>query len=273
MTMPLSVDVIGSPSELAEGTLRDLNVVVIDVLRATTVIGHALAHGAERILPAGSVEQALEFRTQLEPGTALLCGERGGYRVPGFDLGNSPLEYVPQVVQDKTLILASTNGSVMLARCGSARRVLVASFNTLGAVAARMTEEGGDWTIVCSGKVGRACLEDLACAGRLAERLNVRPDLSGSDIEGDGLAVALAVYESFGDDLKTALLNTAHGRYLHSIGFADDLEVCAAIDSLDVAPELVQGRIVAERSAASSTGRRGTRRPRARAGAPDPSAL
>lgn len=246
--MPLTVDVVTSPAELGEGLIREMSVVVIDVLRATTVIGHALAAGAERIIPAGSVEQSLELRAQLDPGS-LLCGERGGYRVPGFDLGNSPLEYQPHVVQGRTLILASTNGSVVLARCQPARRVLVASFNTLSAVARRMRDDGGDWTIVCSGKLGRACVEDLACAGRLAAALEITGESgadSPTDAAGDGLAIALAVHRQFGDDLPAALRGSSHGRYLASIGFADDLDVCAAVDTIDLAPELIEGRIVAK---------------------------
>jgi 2-phosphosulfolactate phosphatase len=247
--MPLTVDVVTSPAELGEGLIREMSVVVIDVLRATTVIGHALAAGAERIIPAGSVEQSLELRAQLDPGTTLLCGERGGYRVPGFDLGNSPLEYRPEVVQGRTLILASTNGSVVLARCQPARRVLVASFNTISAVARRMRNDGGDWTIVCSGKLGRACLEDLACAGRLAAALEITGESAldaPSDAAGDGLEIALAVHRRFGDDLRSALRGSSHGRYLASIGFADDLDVCAEIDTIDLAPELIEGKIVAE---------------------------
>jgi 2-phosphosulfolactate phosphatase len=264
---PLSIDVISSPAELGDQMLREINVVVIDVLRATTVIAHALSAGAERIIPAGSVEQAMEFRSQFDPGTALLCGERGGYRVPGFDLGNSPLEYLPHVVQGRTLILASTNGSVLLARCGTARRVLVASFNTLSAVARRMREEGGDWTIVCSGKLGRACLEDLACAGALAASLKasiVETSDAPSDSAGDGLAIALSVHHHHGGDLKSALRNSAHGRYLASIGFEDDLDVCAALDTLDLAPELIDGRIVAEPPPVRAGLKRGGRRVRSK---------
>lgn len=244
---PLDLDVVAVPSEATEDLLRDRNVVVIDVLRATTVIAQACAAGAERLIPAASPEEARDFALRQAPGGALLCGERRGYRIPGFDLGNSPLEYTPDRVRGRTLILASTNGSVLLARCRVARRVLAVSFNNLEAVAARMRAAGGAWLALCSGKLGRACLEDLVCAGRLGARLGLPESGPGGaepDDIRDGLAIARLLDERAGGDLTGMLRRSAHGRYLESIGFARDLDLCARLDILDVVPEMVGDAIV-----------------------------
>src|SRR5213083_2607015 len=96
--------------------------VVIDVLRATSTLSAARAYGAARILPAASPEEAAALRRQ-HPG-ALLCGERESLKIPGFDLGNSPLEYDPARVAGRTLIFCSTNGSRALVSASRARRRL-----------------------------------------------------------------------------------------------------------------------------------------------------
>lgn len=250
MTDILEIDVLLSPAESGDIQLRDRQVVVIDVLRATTVIAHALANGAEQIIPAGSVEEALEFKAQLDRDVALLCGEREGRRIPGFDLGNSPLEYDRATVTGRSLVLASTNGTVVLSRCGVAVRTLTASFCNVSAVARAMRETGGPWLIACSGKLGRACLEDLVCAGRLARlalagaEAGPAPVTAADEVERqDGLDIALALESAHGADLRELFRRCSHGRYLEAIGFGPDLDVCAAQDSVPIVPEFRAGRI------------------------------
>lgn len=273
MRSDLTVDVLLSPAELSEALVRERQVVVIDVLRATTVIGVALAAGAVRIIPSPGIEEAVALKSQIGPDGTLLCGERDGRPIPGFDLGNSPGEYRPEVISGKTLILASTNGSVLLSRSQPARRVLVAAFNTLGAVARRLASEGGAWTIVCSGKLGRPCLEDLACAGglvawlgRLADRggfvaadptsmeTERAPTASRLDSATDGARIALDIFERHEFDIPGLLGRSAHGRYLAAIGFAADLGPAGDVDALDFVPEMIDGRIVVGASAAGSSG-------------------
>jgi 2-phosphosulfolactate phosphatase len=242
--MSLALEVLCSPAEITDLDLRDQNVVVIDVLRATTVIVRALSAGAKGIIPAETVEHALELRARIDP-EALLCGERGGHRVPGFHLGNSPLEYTPEAIGGRTLILASTNGSVLLSRCVAARRAIVAALTNVGAVARLLQAAQGSWRILLAGKRGRACIEDLVCAGRLAGLLDRKTTVECvSDDASDGLAIALAIERSAPADLGTFLGSTAHGCYLESIGYASDLQACASVDTVPLVPEMIGGRIV-----------------------------
>lgn len=262
----LTFDVLLSPAELPESLPRDHQVVVIDVLRATTVLGQALAAGAARIVPAAGIEEALALKAQIDPAAALLCGERDGRPIPGFDLGNSPLEYNPDVVAGRTLILASTNGSVALVRSQAARRVLGLSWNTLGAVARRVAGEGGAWTIVCSGKRGRPCLEDLVCAGALIERLADRmpAEEPADDLANDSARIVRDLHARHGADVTALLKECAHGRYLASIGYAVDLDVAAAVDTINLVPEQIEGCIVigaADATPASPAAPRGRRGP------------
>jgi len=207
--------------------------VIVDVLRATSTLSFALANGAAGIVPAATPEAALVLKRR-DP-AALLCGERGGRIVPGFDLGNSPAEYAPGVVGGRRLIFASTNGSIALLRAGAARRRILGAFVNASAVLRAIADEP-HVTIVCAGQLGRFGLEDAAFAGYLIQALAPR------DASADGpaarFAAALAPRDSA--EVRTALESSSHGRYLRSLGgeFLRDVERCAEIDALDRAFEV-----------------------------------
>jgi 2-phosphosulfolactate phosphatase len=115
------------PTHPAEGSLAGGVAVVIDVLRATTVIVHALAAGCRAVVPSGEIEEA-RCRAAGITGKVLLAGERRGVPIPGFDLGNSPGEYTAKVCKGATVVLTTTNGTRALLRAAEADRVLVAAF-------------------------------------------------------------------------------------------------------------------------------------------------
>src|SRR4030065_2456502 len=98
---------VGPPFEF----LSNRAVGVIDVLRATSVIVHAISRGAMEIIPVITVDEAFRMAKNFPAGTTLLGGERGSRKIPGFDLGNSPREYVAEKVRGKRLILTTTNGT------------------------------------------------------------------------------------------------------------------------------------------------------------------
>jgi 2-phosphosulfolactate phosphatase len=199
--------------------------VAIDVLRATSTLTVALAAGAAKIVPLAHPEDALAMRARY-PGT-LACGERDGRKVPGFDLGNSPLEYTADRVEGRTLAFASTNGSRALRSLSGCGRIVLASFLNVTAVAAEL--EGAAWVrIVCAGQLGRFSLEDAACAGRLCAELA----RAGARLEGAARA-AVALAPRGPAETRALLEGSAHGRALRRLGaaFAADVEFCAALDS------------------------------------------
>jgi 2-phosphosulfolactate phosphatase len=211
----------------AEPVPRDSTAVILDVLRATTTLTHALANGARAILPAGTPEEARALQ-RAHPG-ALLCGERDGRILPGFDLGNSPAEYTPGVVSGKTLVFASTNGSIAMLAARGARRRLLGAFVNAGAVVEAVARDAAV-VIVCSGKLGRFSLEDAACAGWLVRALERR----GCAADGASARLARALAPAGPDDVLPLLEGASHGRYLRQLGgeFLRDLPRCAAVDSL-----------------------------------------
>src|SRR5260370_26043447 len=108
--------------------------VVIDVLRATTAIVHALAAGCTVVRPCAGVDEARQLAGEMRAGHVLLAGERDGRPVAGFDLGNSPKDYTATRCKNQTLVLTTTNGTRALVRCQSAARILVAAFVNYNAV-------------------------------------------------------------------------------------------------------------------------------------------
>ena len=165
------------PKLIPPGSLRGGVAVVVDVLRATTVMVQALAAGCEAIIPCGEIDEAKEVAAGLPPGTALLAGERRGLPIPGFDLGNSPGEFTPEVCREKTLVMTTTNGTRAILASLEAERVYIASFTNLRATSDEISvqflkkDHGHAVHIVCAGTEGHISLEDSLLAGALTSQI------------------------------------------------------------------------------------------------------
>ena len=234
------IDVHLTPSSVERSSLEGRSIVVVDVLRSSTTIAWALRNGAAKVIPVETVEEATRLAQTLDAKTRLLCGERDGRKVSGFDLGNSPREYTRERVEGKTLVFASTNASPLMAGglAGHAQRIL--GYVNLSAVADALWKEGADVTVVCAGRVGRFSLEDAACAGALARRLAGRA--AGLSLN-DAAEMAAEYDRAHGQDPEGILRRSEHGRYLIELGFEEDLPLCAAVDQVPLVPILKDGRI------------------------------
>ncbi|MDI6808991.1 MAG: 2-phosphosulfolactate phosphatase [Candidatus Eisenbacteria bacterium] len=233
------------PSAVDEGARTD-RVVVIDVLRSCTSLAYAVENGAEKIIPAESVEVATKLLSTLPRDMTLLCGERDGKKIPGFDLGNSPLEYTSETISGKTLIFSSTNGTRAIAKGSFAREVVLCSFVNLGAVVEYLKESQTDISVICSGKLGQTSLEDTVCAGMLVERMTSE-DRSGFELN-DGSQIALLTAKAHAKNIRKMILEASHGVYLSSLGFTEDLEIASALDSVPVVPVVRDGRITRDKA-------------------------
>lgn len=235
----MKIDVSFSVAPFDELQLRDKNIVVIDVLRASTTTTVALANGAREIIPVASIESAVKISGSLFGEVTLRGGERNGKMIEGFNLGNSPLEYTETMVKGKSIIYCTTNGSVAMAKSRYARRMVVGAFVNLSTVVDFMKAVNEDFLIICAGRlngVGNFSLEDSVCAGMILARLEKE---EGIELEmTDSSRAARALYRSFGRSIFSMLKNSDHGKYLAEIGYEDDLKVCAAVDSVPVLPQL-----------------------------------
>ncbi len=228
------------PSNLAGSTC-----LVIDVLRATTTMSHALAAGARDVLPCLEIADALKAAAALPREAYLLGGERAGVKIDGFDLGNSPGEYRPELVKDKTLIFTTTNGTRALLHCEQAAEVLLAAFVNLSAVCRRVAPivaaSGGRVDVVCAGTGGEVTREDVLLAGAIADRLLALADdwNDSAVLAADGWRGALAAARARPDDsraLGAILRDSRGGRNLQRLELAADIDDSARVDSLSVVP-------------------------------------
>lgn len=235
-----SVQVFFTPAELGGRGVEGKTAVVIDVLRATSCIVEAVANGTATIFPTESIDDAMALRDSLDRDSILLCGERKGLRIDGFDLGNSPAEFVPQVVKGKQLIMTTTNGTRAFLAASRARRTLAASFLNLSAVSEDVVNDA-EVAIVCAGKEGCFSLDDAVCAGHLVQRIAERAE-RGVTLD-DGAAAALELAGIYEPDVET-FTAAAAGQALLDEDMGSDLEFCAAVDRHEVVPVMRNRAII-----------------------------
>ncbi len=234
----MRLDVLLLPHELLVRPHPEPTAVVVDVLRATTSIVVAFQHGCRSIFPVASIEEAERAR-RMTP-DAVLAGEEGGLRIPGFGLGNSPHEFTPEAVSGKDVILMTSNGTKTLRAVGDGRSVAIGAFLNRSAVGSWLIARRTDSLIVCSGYEGAFSLEDAVCAGAI---VNGAARVATCLTLGDGARACQALWHQLGADLHRLLRETAWGRRMLAMGFGPDLEVCARLDTSDVVPTMQAGRI------------------------------
>lgn len=244
----MRIDVLLGEARVAPADVAGRVVVVIDVLRASTTAAIALANGARALIPCESVEQAEQRAKMMSQDSVRLGGERRMMRIPGFDFGNSPLEYTAAQVAGKTIVFTTTNGTRALASSGGARACYFAGFvNARATVAAVEGATSGevDVTLVCAGTEGRVALEDVACAGRLARLL-----LAGSSqaVCSDAARIAIVSERPYRDNAAALAREATHAQSLAAAGFAGDVSACFSVDSAPVAVEYRDGQLSAVRA-------------------------
>jgi 2-phosphosulfolactate phosphatase len=222
------------PSLIEPSRLRDGVAVVIDVLRATTTIVHALAAGALSVRPCAEIDEARTLAASLPRGTALLAGERHGLPIDGFDLGNSPRAFTPKTCKDKTLVLTTTNGTRAILRAVEAARVLIAGFVNFSAVCEHLHADARPVHIVCAGANGEPCMEDTLLAGTFVEFFCEEMDVRLND----SARLAWDCFENHGQILLGALQLSKGGEGLKELGHAEDIAAAAEVDKFAIVPEL-----------------------------------
>ncbi|HEX5003990.1 MAG TPA: 2-phosphosulfolactate phosphatase [Gemmatimonadales bacterium] len=240
----MKLDVVFSPLGLLPGQATGRTIFVIDILRATTVMCAALHHGARAILPASSTEEALRLAQTIGGADVTLCGERGGRPIPGFALGNSPLEMTAAAVRGRTLVMTTTNGTpALLATQGAAAVYLAGAVNLAAAAAAArdVVDARGELLILCAGRERSFALDDAYAAGRLlAEVTGNSRKRAGMN---DAAQASLDLVRRYGPAWDKPLRASRGGADLLALGYDADIVDAARQDAYPVLPAYHERRV------------------------------
>ncbi|MGC4021563.1 MAG: 2-phosphosulfolactate phosphatase [Cyclobacteriaceae bacterium] len=229
-----TIDVCLSPELMHLYDVRDKTVVVVDILRATSCMVTAFAHGVESITPMASLEECRSMKTK----GYVVSGERDGKKVEGFDKGNSPFEYVGDQVRGLKIAFTTTNGTQAIEKAKGAKEIIIGSFLNLTTVAKYLLLGENNALIVCAGWKGRVNLEDTLFAGALVEKLK---EYLGPDC--DAPLAAQYLYNLAKNDMVGFLNTSSHVRRLNKLNIHDDIKFCVTPDQYKVLP-MMKGNVL-----------------------------
>jgi len=235
----MKIDVIPYASAIRPDLIKSRYVIVVDVLRASSVMVTALANGAKAFIPVRTVEEAHQKARELIGEEVLLCGERDTQIIDNFHLGNSPQDYTRNKVQGKTLIFTTSNGTQALNRLQEAEEVFIGSFLNMNALV-RKFQALDNVVLVCSGTNNNFSMDDAMCAALFIDEIMKKKAAALSDFS----ITLLKAFQKDNGDLHKLLRDCYHFNLLKRKGFEKDVEFCLQKSSSDVVPEMKNGRIV-----------------------------
>lgn len=233
-----SLHTILTPQLLDLYDVKDSIVVIIDVFRATSTIATALFNGATKIIPVDSAELCIQMGKQTGGITA---GERDGKIIPGLSYGNSPSEYPRSFIQDKTLVITTTNGTKLLhmALKQGAKEVITGSFPNLTRVVDYLKQQNSPVILGCSGWKNRFNIEDALFAGAVIEA--IKDDFT---IHCDSSFMANQLYNQHKDNLPEYIKTVTHWHRLAAYGLEEDMLYCISKDLAPALPIYENGALV-----------------------------
>ncbi len=212
-------------------------VVVVDVLRATSVICTMMKNGVKEIIPVRTIEEAQEYK---EKGF-LVVAERNGEKLDFADFGNSPFLFTKEVVDGKTIVYSTTNGTNAINVGRDAEQTIIASFLNISAVTEYLRSQSKDVLILCSGWKGKFCIEDALLAGAISGNLIK----SGSFFtKCDSVNASMDMWAQAKDTMDTYIEKIAQKHRLKKLGFDDVIDYCFTSDITTVIPILNDLHIV-----------------------------
>lgn len=236
----MKIDIIISADDIIESKLENKIAVVIDMFRATSVIVTALNNGCEEVIPFLTIEETLESSEELNREEYILGGERRAVKIDGFDLSNSPLEYTKEVVENKKVLITTTNGTRTLTKSNSAKRIIIAAMINAKAVADKLLEINEDVVIINAGTNGNFSMDDYICSGYIInEMLKVDNNIELTDIS----KTANMIYEN-NSDIISYVKEATHYSVMKSLELDNDIEYCIKKSIVNNVPEYKDGKIV-----------------------------
>jgi 2-phosphosulfolactate phosphatase len=238
----MQITVLQSVKDINPNLLINQTVIVIDVLRATSNMITALMYGCKEIIPLETVEAAIRLKAEGD----LLGGERNCLKLNDFDFGNSPYEYMTRSVQDKRILMTTTNGTRVIQQANQAKHILAGALLNAQACAVAAMELNDDLVILCAGTNDAFSWEDGICAGLIVNELQQKTNHS-FQVDDFGLCM-LSSYLEVQPRLVQALLQCANGKKLSHLGFEPDVMYCSKVNISDSVPILCNGMLIPYRS-------------------------
>lgn len=236
----MNIDVIISADYIKNELIKDKVVVVIDVLRATSVITTAIKNGAKSVIPLLTVEEVFEEQKKLGKEICVLGGERRAVKIEGFDFSNSPLEYDEEVVNDKHLIITTTNGTRALTSCKMADRIFIGCMINGKAVAEKLAKLNKDVVIVNAGTNGQFSMDDFICTGFIIDEvIKCTSKLDLTDISNTA-HITYQNHPNIIDYIKKA----RHYAVMTGLNLEKDIEYCIQKNITRVVPEYIDNHII-----------------------------
>lgn len=217
----LNLEVVLSPALLHLSDAKGKNVVVIDILRATSTICTAIHHGVESVLALSKPEQALLMKAS----GYITAAERDGYKMDGFDMGNSPFECMSEALKGQKIALTTTNGTkcIEAVQKSEPHDVYAGSFLNLNALSKRLIAEKKDVLLLCAGWKDNFNLEDTLYAGAMAHSISQNIEL---EINCDATWMAMDLYEKAKNDMVNYLKKSSHYKRLSHLSHEEDMVYC-----------------------------------------------
>lgn len=234
----MKIDVILTAADIQPEKIKDKIVVIIDVLRATSVMITALANGAKAVYPYKDIESVLENSKKSK--SFVLGGERKGLKIEGFDFGNSPLEYTREAVEGKDMFMTTSNGTRAIENSANgSKKLFIAAFLNVESVAEKILKENDNTVIVCSGTDDNFSLDDALCAGEIIKRVKEK----NKNVHLTDISLAMKKLAETSISIENTLEGSKHFEYLKTIGFYGDMNHCFTMDMFDIVPEYKNGVI------------------------------
>ncbi len=229
------VEVCLTPELIHQFDLNNKIVVAVDIFRATSCMVTGMAHGVEAIYPVATVDDC--FRLGEEKGM-ITAGERGGAKIEGFTIGNSPYEYMKDEFKDQSIVVTTTNGTKTILASLDADQILIGAFLNLRALADYLSTSRKDVIIHCAGWKGTINIEDTLFAGALVEEIK-----SSHQLNGDASLMALQLYKANAYNLMETAMQSAHAKRLTAFGIGKDIEFCMNQSLYSALPEFKDSKL------------------------------
>ncbi|MFT5875235.1 MAG: 2-phosphosulfolactate phosphatase [Clostridium sp.] len=234
----MKIDIIVSADDIKKEKIKNKTVVVIDMLRATSVITTAMNNGCKGVIPVLTVDDAAEIvRNSKEE--FMLGGERDALKIEGFHYSNSPLEYTRDTIEGKTLVMTTTNGTKAIRGCEGASNILIGAMLNAKAIVKRVVELNKDVVIVNAGTYGEFSIDDFLCSGYIIDCV-----LKLVEAELTDIAVTSHYIYKNNEDIYSFIKYASHYKRITELGLKADLEYCCRKDIIDIVPEYNDGIIV-----------------------------